>query len=115
MTQRQIQLSDDLAAAFPAYLNSLGLNAPDGSLLALDSDGSGSFRDFLSHKIADAAQQALDAGRTVNCPAFTVQNGKITAVDFPAFMRFITRMKEAPPFDDVTMHSFENNLFGGAQ
>lgn len=112
MTQRQIQLSDELAAAFPTYLNSLGLNAPDGSPLALDSDGSGSFRDFLSRKIADAAQQALDAGRTVDCPAFTVRDGRVTAVDFSAFMRFITRMKEAPPFDDVTMHSFENNLFG---
>ena len=114
MTARQIELSEQLAEMFPAYLNSLALAAPDGSPLRLEGDGSGSFRDYMSGKIADAAQKAIDGGTTVDQPGVTIRDGKVTDVDFSAFMQGITRMKEAPPFDDVSMGSFENNLFGDA-
>ena len=33
-------------------------------------------------------------------------------MDFDAYVRTITRMKTAPAFDDMTMKSPENNLFG---
>jgi acetyl esterase/lipase len=111
LTPRQVELSEELAQAFPAYLNSLELTAPDGSPLCLDENGLGSFRDYITGKIAQAAQKALDRGEAIAQSGVTVEDGK-TAVDFQAFMKGITRMKEAPAFDDVTMHSFENNLFG---
>src|SRR5574343_1364546 len=45
---RQREVSAALAASFPAYVNSLGLRAPDGSALQLAADGQGSFRDYVA-------------------------------------------------------------------
>ena len=115
MTPLQVELSEALAERFPDYLNSLALTASDGSFLRLNEDGTGSFRDYLSDKIAEAAQKALDNGEEVDQQGVTVSDGKVTGVDFSAFMQGITRMKEAPAFDDVSMRSFENNLFGGPE
>lgn len=114
MTPLQVELSEELAGRFPEYLNSLALNAPDGSPLRLNEDGAGSFRDYLSGKITEAAQKALDSGEVVDQQGLTVCGGKVTGIDFHAFMQGITRMKTAPAFDDVSMHSFENDLFGDA-
>lgn len=112
MTVRQVELSGELAQRFPEYVNSLGLTAPDGSPLQLDEGGFGPFRDYITGKLAQAAQNALNAGELVEQPGVAVEDGKVVRVDFQAFMKGITRMKETPAFDDVSMHSFENNLFG---
>lgn len=44
----------------------------------------------------------------------TIENGRVTDMDFEAYVRDITRMKTAPAFDDLGLHSPENDLFGNA-
>lgn len=111
----RIELSRRLSQDFILYLNSLNLQvgpekegAEDagrlssqasgrsgqngsGICLRLEADGTGSFQDYLVKKLEELA----------GC-----------RIDFKAHMRQITRMKNCPAFDDLTMDSPENNLFG---
>ncbi|MGN0974368.1 MAG: subtype B tannase [Gemmiger sp.] len=113
MTPIQIHASQQLAAAFPAYVNSLALKDAEGHPLTLNADGTGSFRACVESVVLDSAQRALDCGADVLGKSWlTVENGKAVAMDFSAYVRDITRMKAAPAFDDLTMKSPENNLFG---
>jgi len=98
MTKEQISLSMELAGAFPAHLNSLGLLDATGKPLKLNPDGTGTFRDHICGLIKSAAEKSTGAS--------------VPDIDFAKFMRDITRMKLTPAFDDIAMCSFENNLFG---
>ena len=51
------RVSDELKAQFPAYVNSLGLKNAQGEPLALNADGSGSFRDYVAAFVAAAANK----------------------------------------------------------
>ena len=42
----------------------------------------------------------------------TIENGTVTKVDFDKYIRFRTRMKATPAFDNVSMGTPENELFG---
>ena len=42
----------------------------------------------------------------------TIENGTVTKVDFDKFTRFRTRMIATPAFDNVSMGTPENELFG---
>lgn len=44
----------------------------------------------------------------------TVKEGKVTDVDFSAYVRFRTRMKQTPAFDNTSLGTPENELFGNA-
>ena len=44
-----------------------------------------------------------------------IVNGKAVDMDFCGYASDITRMKTAPAFDDITMDSAENNLFGDSE
>lgn len=44
----------------------------------------------------------------------TVKEGKVTDVDFSAYVRFRTRMKQMPAFDNTSLGTPENELFGNA-
>ncbi|MCD8309546.1 MAG: hypothetical protein LUD19_06800 [Clostridia bacterium] len=44
-----------------------------------------------------------------------IVDGKAVDMDFCGYARDITRMKTAPAFDDITMDSAENNLFGDSR
>lgn len=60
-----------------------------------------------------SAQRAIEKGTDVSGKTWlTVEKGRAAAMDFSAYVRDITRMKTAPAFDDLTMASPENNLFG---
>ena len=107
LTQEQIQLSAELSALFPQYLNSLSLRDEAGQPLTLEADGSGSFRDYLASVVLASAQDALDhPGRAElwtmpPCPAaeqpwLRVENGRAVSMDFAAYARAITRLKGAP-------------------
>ena len=54
------QLSKELAAMFPAYLNSLNLKKPDGSPLTADN-----YLDYLKSEIIRSAQIAKNAGADI--------------------------------------------------
>lgn len=140
MTDSQKELSELLKVQFPAYLNSLGLMDPSGNALTLSADGNGSFKDYIAANIMASAQEELDriaAGREgdmvfpeayerirhmpgnpgaepEDVAALTIENGKVTGIDWDAFVDFRTRMKETPAFDNVALGTPENELFGTA-
>lgn len=127
MPAEQVQVSADLAALFPAYVNSLGLVDADGQALTLDADDQGSFKEFVKRTVMVSAQRALDHPASVGtgfgpgAPArpedkewLTIVGGKVTAMDWDAYVRDITRMKTAPAFDAQDLMSPENDLFGSA-
>ena len=113
LTEEQIALSRELADLFPEYLNSLGLRAPDGSELSLDSSGYGSFRDYLKSLILESAQKALDAREDLSGKDWiTISGSRVTDIDFDQFRDYVTRMKLPPAFDGLDLTSGENDLFG---
>lgn len=126
MPEEQVQVSEELAALFPAYVNSLGLKDADGTTLTLDVNGEGTFKEFVRQTVMASAQRALDDPASVrgfgqDAPArpedkawLTIVDGKVTAMDWDAYVRDITRMKTAPAFDALDLGSGENDLFGSA-
>ena len=112
MTAEQIELSGLLKPMFPGYLNSLELTDADGTALTLDEKGDGSFKDYVLSVVLRSAQGQLDKGEDLSgLDWLTVENGKAAAVDFDKLVRYRTRMKPAPAFDDVNMGTPENELF----
>lgn len=113
MTSEQQELSELLKAAFPAYVNSLGLMDEEGNALTLDKQGEGSFLEYIKRYVAASAQKELEKRTDLSeFDWLTIEDGKVTAVDFPKYVRFRTRMKEAPAFDNVALGTPENELFG---
>lgn len=110
---------------FPPYVNSLNLVDENGKPLTLSENGEGSFKEYLAKKIIESAQKELDTHWSANkgglmVPAakiedqgyLTIENGKVTGLDWNAFVKRITRMKIAPAFDDVALESPECEEFG---
>ena len=58
--QDVLAVSNELKAQFPAYINSLGLKKPDGTLLTADN-----YLDFIKREIIRAAQIAKNAGADI--------------------------------------------------
>lgn len=131
MTKRQVQMSKDLKALFPSYVNRLGLKpmkCMQGSgFLALDADGNGSFRDYVGAFITESAQRERETHETAeNLPELAVRGSEIETQDYlindaegrakdlewDGFASKITRMKTAPAFDAVDLTSPENEEFG---
>lgn len=116
MTPQQIQISQELAAQFPSYVNQLGLRDRSGSVLTLDADGEGSFKAHIKALLRISAQRAMDQGVDVSGKQWLkVVDGRVVDIDFAQYVRDITRMKPAPAFDAVTMDSRENMLFGSEE
>lgn len=113
MSEMLIRVSKEEEAMFPAYVNSLNLKDEEGKALTLDENGEGSFKDYIISVVLASAQRAIDRGIDVSDKTWlTVEDGKAASMDFGAYVRDITRMKTAPAFDDLTMESPENDLFG---
>ncbi len=112
----QLALSAELRAGFVAYVNGLGLKAPDGRLLTLRPDGSGPLRDHIAALLQASAQQALDAGQDLSGTGWLQQQqGRAQAVDFEAYARSVGRMKALPAFDGLALETGENQLFGDSR
>lgn len=60
LTDAQLEVSKELAAQYPAYLNSLNLKKPDGSPLTADN-----YMDYLKGLLIASAQEAKDAGADI--------------------------------------------------
>ena len=115
MSEAQIVLSDLAKPQFPAYLNSLGLKDKQGNALTLDESGEGSFKALVERYVIASAQQAREAGEDLSGIDWLKYEGDvISAIDFPAYVRYITRMKPALAFDGQSMTTPENDLFGNA-
>ena len=113
------RVSDELKAQFPAYVNSLGLKNAQGEPLALNADGSGSFRDYVAAFIAAAANAELQKGADpaalqAENPWLTIDGKRVKNVDFAAYAKAMGRQKTPPAFDALDLSSGENQLFGDA-
>lgn len=116
MTEVQVKVSKELAAMFPAYVNSLSLEDEAGNELTLASDGEGSLKEYVKNIILDSANKALEKGMDLSGKSWLIiENDKAVSIDFEGYARDITRLKNAPSFDDLTLRSGENDLFGSME
>src|SRR5574344_8183 len=116
LTEEQIKISKDLAAMFPEYVNSLNLKSSDGTSLSLDSNGNNTFKDYVKSLIISSAQKALDSGKSMsNYSWVTVENEKVTDIDFESYKSYLGRMKTPGAFDAVDLSTGENQLFGTSE
>ena len=116
LTQKQEQMSAELADAFVDYVNSLRLCGQDGTLLELKEDGTGSFLEQVKHYVKASAQKQMDSGHDLSEFSWlTIEERKVTDIDFGAYIGYRTRMKRVPAFDNVSMGTPENELFGTRQ
>lgn len=112
LTSEQIVLSKELKKMFPQYLNSLKL-CDYGTILQLDEDGNGSFKEYMKKIVLESAQRAIDRGNDVSDKTWlTIENGKAVSMNWEAYVSDITRMKPTPAFDNLDLKSAENDLFG---
>ncbi len=126
LTEKQKAVSEDLRKLFPVYVNGLHLQDEQGVELTLDEEGEGSFADLVFSYVAKSAEKELaDHESLKKHPAHTVpgskveeqsyltiENGKVIGLDRDAYIAKITRMKSAPSFDHLDLHSPENEEFG---
>ncbi len=113
MTDIQLEMSKQLRAAFPAYVNGLELQDSDGRALTLKEDGSGTFREYVEKMVLASAQTALDKGMDLSDQKWLITENRLAAsMDFDAYAKQITRMKCTPAFDSDRMDSPENHEFG---
>ncbi len=133
MTGDRLIVSKELKDMFPAYVNSLGLwyseprndhgiglrhaygQLKQGTMLTLDAEGEGPFKDYVKSFVIASAQKALDSGVDLSGLSWiTIVDGVVTDIDFAAYVAYATRMKPAPAFDSIYAPTWENNLFGTA-
>lgn len=113
LSEEQIKLSKQLKDMFPAYLNSLKIKDMQETLLTLDPDGNGNFKDLVKSYIKASAQKALDNGNDLSSFTFlTIIDGKVTELDFDAYITHMGRQKSPPAFDALDLSTPENMLFG---
>lgn len=113
MTKEEQTMSEELKPRFPAYLNSLNLKDKEGKKLVLDPQGTGSFLEYVKSFVIASAQKELDRGADLSELSWLVMNhGKVSDIDFPAYVLFRTRMKVTPAFDNTALGTPENELFG---
>ncbi len=115
MTNKQKVMSAELAKMFPKYLNSLELKDKTGQLLTLDEDGNGSFKEYVKSFVIKSANKQLEKGEDLSGLSWLIfDDGRVADIDFDGYVAFRTRMKKTPAFDNITMGTPENELFGSA-
>lgn len=126
LSPEQKELSAELKAEFPAYVNSLDLRDQDGEALTLDADGEGSFKDYvMSFVLASATKEKAThdsqnrlsdlavAGSAIEEQDYISYEGaQASQLDVDAYVARITRMKPVPAFDALALNSPENEEFG---
>lgn len=133
LTDRQAELSVLLKAQFPEYVNGLGLRDEDGNDLTLDADGEGSLKTYIKKQLLVSAQRELNRvkkqeprpkkveilflpeAELAGLDCLTIEDGRVTDLDWDGFVRTITRMKGVPAFDALNLSSPENEEFGDEQ
>ena len=109
----EIAISDELKAAFPAYLNSLNLKDAKGQALTLDKEGSGSFKEYVKQVMVRAADKYHKQGNDLSgIKWLTLGKDGVSDMDWNGYLHAEKRMKSPPAFDALNLSSGENNLFG---
>ena len=119
------EVSEELAAAFPAYLRSLELKAPDGTLLTEDN-----YLDYIKSFLIASAQKARDEAfdipdstgvklNTYERMGHVIKGEFVVDIDMPAYLSYVVTtqpLKNPPAFDPVNVTidvpSPENQVFG---
>lgn len=115
MTAEQIKISNDLKNMFPTYINNLALKSSNGTTLTLDSNGNGSFKEYVKSFLIASAQKVLDSGADLSgIDWLTIKDKTVTDLDFEKYNQYVKRMKTAPAFDGVDLSTGENDEFGTA-
>ncbi|RIY38711.1 hypothetical protein CKF59_00340 [Psittacicella gerlachiana] len=118
LSKEQQEVSAQLKALFPEYVNSLNLKDANGANLTLDSKGNGNFKQYVANKLKESAQHAYDADpqrfHAADYPWLTLKGGKVTQVDLDKYAQWVERQKTPPAFDALDLSAGENNLFGNA-
>ncbi|WP_254560014.1 subtype B tannase [Dyadobacter diqingensis] len=116
LSEQQIKVSSELKTLFPAYLNSLKLKDKTGKVLTLDPSGNGNFKELIKSYVIASAQKALNQGTDLTKQIWLkIDNGKVTDIDFAAYLNYMERQKTPPAFDALDVSTPENQLFGTSQ
>lgn len=112
LSEEEVQLSSLLKNNFVDYVNELKLKDEEGKSLVLDSNGNGSFKDWILNKLVESAQKALDNHENLDFPWIKIKDKKVLQIDWDQYIRYISRMKSVPAFDGLNLETPENSLFG---
>lgn len=110
LTEEQKMLGEEEKRRFPEYLNSLELRDEKGNSLSLNPDGSGSFRNYIARLVLESAAKERGKGKSLAEFSWLDQNGQ-GELDWDGYIRYRTRMKPVPAFDDTGLETPENELF----
>ena len=69
-------------------------------------------KELFTHWSAGKGALAVKGSEIENQTYLTIEEDEVEDLDFDQFVKKITRMKATPAFDDLTLHSPENELFG---
>ena len=73
------------------------------------------FQDYVKSYVIASAQKALDGGKDLAALTWlTIEGGKVRALDFAQYLRYVGRMKIPSAFDGLDLSNGENGLFGTA-
>lgn len=112
MNDKQMELSIKLKIMFPDHINKLELKDSEGSLLTLDKDGNGSFKDYICAQVIKSAQKELEKGKDLTGYSWlNIEGDKVTGMNFSLFTEYRSRMKSTPAFDSLLLDTPENCLF----
>ena len=110
-----IAYSNLLSEHFPEYVNNLQLHDSMGSVLKLDKNGNGTFKNYVKAFIIDAANKAQAKGTDLSKHTYFVRDNKTGAIkdiNWEAYNQFVSRSKAPGAFDSRSNDSGENSLFG---
>lgn len=123
LSENELLLSEELAGAYPAYVNSLTLG------VTLGQDGrSGSYYDALMEQVTESLEVFLDRSARNDKERRALiseldpsgsfiheKRGVVRIDDLDAYVRcFIGRMKGCPSFDSLAERCPENHVFGNS-
>ncbi len=115
LTEERIAFSAELAKMFPVYVNSLALKNELGQPLTLDDNGDGPLKEYVKAFIINSANKELKKGADLSGVDWLVwENGRVADIDFDGCVRYRTRRKPVPAFDDLVLRTSLNMLFGTA-
>jgi hypothetical protein len=113
ITPEMKAVSQELAAQFPEYVNSLGFKSLRNETLTLEADGTGSFLGWACHFLRESAQEQIDGGVDLSgYDWLEIKDGKVGEIDFDKYVAFCGRKKTPVAFDAFDLSSAENNEFG---
>lgn len=107
MNEQQIQMAKELKRLFTDYFEGLHLQYQNHEMSLND------LKEYIKQMIIASANKAIQEGYDLTVYDWiTIADKQVVDIDYDAYIRFRTRMKPTPAFDNVKMGTPENELFG---